>query len=148
MRRVQILWQGTDDGTLVKRELQMISALRHNDPRHGFNLMPQLVGVNIALKLDWTHNQVTHVHSTNPDKFAFAVFHKRQSSRTSDGMCSYRKVRSRHHCAEAWGDADPMHLARVCYPDGREQKLWSPGDPGDPFKACVDPKEEMLDDKD
>jgi hypothetical protein len=67
VRRVQILWQGPDDGTLVKRELQMIIALRHNDPRHGFNLMPQLVGVNIALKLDWTHNQVTHVHSTNPE---------------------------------------------------------------------------------
>jgi hypothetical protein len=29
--------EGPDDGTLVKRELQMIIALRHNDPRHGFN---------------------------------------------------------------------------------------------------------------
>ena len=37
VRRVEILWQGPDDGTLVKRELQMIIALRHNDPRHGFN---------------------------------------------------------------------------------------------------------------
>jgi hypothetical protein len=36
-RRVEILWQGPDDGAPVKRELQMIIALRHNDPRHSFN---------------------------------------------------------------------------------------------------------------
>jgi hypothetical protein len=145
VRRVDILWQGPDDGTLVKRELRMIGALRHNDPRYGFNLMPQLPGVNIAVKLDWTHNPVTHVCSTDPNKFAFAVFHKRQSARTTDGMCSYRELTGRHHCAGEWDDADSRLGARVCYPDGREEVLWTPGDRGNPFQACIDRKEEILD---
>jgi hypothetical protein len=143
-RRVEIWWQGPDDNTLVQRELEMLSALRRNDPRYGFNLMPQLVGVNIAVKLDWTHNPDTHVDSTSPASFAFAVFHKGQSSRTTDGMCSYRAERGRHHCAGAWGDADPTHSAKARYPDGREQALWWPGCRGNVFKACIDHKEEML----
>jgi hypothetical protein len=115
VRRAEILWQRPYEDKLVTRELQTISALRHNDPRYGYNLMPQLVGINIAFKLEWTHDSITHVDSTSLASFAFAVFHKRQSSRTTDGMCSYRTERGRHHCAGAWGDADPRHSARVCY---------------------------------
>ena len=54
VRRAEILWQRPYEDNLVTRELQTISALRHNDPRYGYNLMPQLVGINIAFKLEWT----------------------------------------------------------------------------------------------
>ena len=141
VRRAEIIWQGPYDDTLVKRELDAISSLHHNDPRYGYNLMPQLVGINIAVKLDWTHDTVTHIDTSSLDSFRYAQFHKRESSRTPDGMCSYRGVRGRHHCGGPWGQADPTRWAKVRSLDGAEQELWKPGRPGNPSSSCRDRKD-------
>jgi hypothetical protein len=111
----------------------MISVLRHNDPRYSFNLMPQLVGVNIALKLDWDHDPISHVCSSDRSQSAFAVFYKRQSFRTPDGMCSYRSHKGKHQCSGVWEDAEPTRWSKVRYPDGTEEDLWRPGTPAIPI---------------
>jgi hypothetical protein len=60
----EILWRGPADDTLLAREYATITAHRTNDPAYWYNLMPMLVGVNIAAKFNWDHNPVTHVDTT------------------------------------------------------------------------------------
>jgi hypothetical protein len=92
------------------------------------------------IKYHWNHNHQTHVDSTVD--CPYAVYHKRQSKRTTDGMCSNCALGGRHHCDAEWDDADPNTWCKVEWPDGTVLLL--PQEDGNPYDRFRVHKDETL----
>jgi hypothetical protein len=76
VRRRETLWQGPADDTLLSREYALITAHRTNIPAYGYDLMPMLRGVNLALVFHWDKPR-SPIQSTTDCPYGVYTIHLR-----------------------------------------------------------------------
>ena len=117
LRRREILWQGPADDTLLSREYALITERGTNHPDIGYNLMPMLVGVNIAVKFNWKHDPITHVDSTD---CPYGLYRKLQAQPDVGDTCSY--------CKRPWGEQTRgLYWLEFTDLDGNTEQVTPPG---------------------